>query len=119
MLLEVDDRKTIGDIQEKFNECFPGLGIAFFRKIHHWEQALQGIEQCNATQYIGDIRKVHPPSVLDIKSWNKVWQVEKMFKKNGLNVQLYQLKQQRWLPVSPRNSGLTLQQLTEKDVQKI
>lgn len=32
MLLEIDDSKTIGDLQEKFFLCFPNLKIELFMR---------------------------------------------------------------------------------------
>ena len=90
MLLEIDDTKTVGDLQERFNLCFPQLRIEFYNRPHHWQEESADNLKINPGMLIGSIRKIHAPGVLEIKSWYKTGEVEQNFKDLfGLNVQVF------------------------------
>ena len=38
MILAISDNRTTGELQEKFNECFPWLKIEFYSHPHHWKE---------------------------------------------------------------------------------
>lgn len=98
MILEIDDSKTISDLQEKFNLCYPNLKIEFYKKRHHWEDLSPENEKWDPGTLIGSIRKEHEPGFLEIKSWNKVGEIEKsFFEKFGLNVQIFFKSGKKWI----------------------
>lgn len=98
MILEIDDSKTVGDLQERFTSCFPFLKIEFCRNKHQWEDLCPMEEILPADKLIGSIRKIHAPGILEIKSWNKIGEVEKTFYKNfGLNAQIFFKSGSRWI----------------------
>lgn len=80
MLLEIDDSKTIGDLQEKFFLCFPNLKIEFCRKSHHWEELSDETKFLPPGVKIGSIRSLHHPGILEIRSEHKAGEVEKRFR---------------------------------------
>jgi len=113
MLLEIDDDKTVQDLQERFAECFPGLKIEFYEKPHHWGDGNLIQLLIGPSANIGEIRNLHENGLLDIKSWDKAGEVETNFRKNfGLNVQVYYLKSQHWQQTTEKDD-LTLKQLCE------
>ena len=98
MLLEIDDNKTIDEVQEKFHECFPSLRIAFFGNMHHRDLEKPWERQLDKEQKIGTIRRKHEPLVMDIKSWDNIGEVENRFRKElGLNVQILYSNNTDWI----------------------
>lgn len=113
MLLEIDDNKTISELQEKFNECFPGLFICFFNKPHHWNGESPIQLQIESTAKIGEIRHKHDPGIMNIKSWDKAGKIERDFRKLfGLNVQVFYYRNNR-LVQTTETDDLTLKELSE------
>jgi hypothetical protein len=97
MLLTIYDNATIADLQDKFNECFPGLKIEFFSNPHHWKQASVEEEVIDPKVRIGDVRNKHDHGILEIKSWYQTGRVEQDFKRLfGLNVQIFRRENGKW-----------------------
>ena len=114
MLLEIDDTKTIGDLQERFNLCFPNLKLEFYKRPHHWQQESAADLKINSKVLIASIRKNHNPGVLEIKSWHKTGEVEQYFKNLfGLNVQVFYRENQNWRQ-SVESDNKTLAMLSEQ-----
>lgn len=110
MLLKIDDNKTIEEIQDKFNECFPQLKLEFYNEPHKWNQRSEITDQLRCNCRIGDIRKQHNSGILEIKSWFKTGQVEQdLHDLFGLNVQIFRLYYDTWIQTS-YSDDLTLQQ---------
>jgi hypothetical protein len=77
MFLHIEDNMTIGDVQERFSECFPQLTIAFY-SIPHRSFALSDERyRLPATKKIGSVRRRHNKGALEIKSWYSVAKVER------------------------------------------
>jgi hypothetical protein len=113
MLIEIDDTKTIADIQERFSLCFPYLKLEFYRKPHHWEGSSPARHLIDPAIRVGDIRKAHNPEILEIKSWDKTGEVEQMFKRIlGLHPQIFRLENNEWKQ-SKASDNLTLARQTE------
>jgi len=111
MILRIDDNKSISDLQEKFELCFPGLKIEFYRKPHNWYEATSSKYLHPNESLIGDIRKVHDRGELEIKSWFKTGKVEQDFKEGfGLYVQVFRYKNNKWVQTTLCDN-LTLAQL--------
>ena len=114
MLLEIDDSKTIGDLQDKFYQCFPKLKIEFFLKKHHWEELSPEKEILPPQTLIGSIRNRHDPNLLEIKSWDKTGAVEKSFyEKLNLNVQVFFKSGRNWIQTG-KSDNLTIEALQQK-----
>jgi len=97
MLLTIDDNITISDLQEKFNECFPGLKIEFYSQPHHWKESSIQSEPIDSKKRVGEIRKKHEHGVMEIKSWYQTGRVEQDFKKLfGLNAQIFRNENGKW-----------------------
>ena len=79
-MLEIDDSKTVADIQDKFSRCFPHLKVEFCRKKHHWEALCSNKDLFSPQLPIGLIRKIHNPGIMEIKSWQKIGEVKRKFK---------------------------------------
>lgn len=111
MQLEIDDNKTIGDLQEKFNECFPYLRLEFFSRAHGWHGHSLSQDSLAANITVGSITKKHHQGVLTILSKQKVGEIEKAFKQvYGLFVQVFYQANDCWFETRDTDD-LTLEQL--------
>lgn len=98
MILRIDDHKTVGEVQDKFNECFPYLKIDFFKKSHHVKKPSDEKDLIGAGYKIGDIRKKHTIGNMEIYSWNTVATIEQAFKERyGLHVQILRKENNHWV----------------------
>jgi len=97
MLFEIDDNKTIGDLQERFAECFPRLGLAFYMHAHGWHHTSSANSAVAPETTIGALSKKHSPGILEIHSSDKAGEVEVKLKKQfGLFAQVLCQKNGQW-----------------------
>lgn len=116
MILHIHDNKTISDLQDKFNECFPSLKIEFYDHAHHYKEGSPEAHQISTDRTIGSIRKKHEQGEFVIKSWQTVASVEKEFReKYGLNVQVFRKANDKWIQTSATDP-LTLRQQSDMSV---
>ena len=98
MLLNIHDNLLIDDIQEHFSKCFPNLKIEVYSTPHHSKKGSLEKDIISPRTPIGEIRKNHASGVLEIKSSDKVGDVEKRFKKSfDLNVQIFRKEDDCWI----------------------
>ncbi len=113
MLLHISDSKTVEDLQDRFNDCFPYLKIEFYKEA---DSNLNGCDKSNLVNphtFIGEIRKTAYSGTLDIKSWNKTAKVKLDLKDVfGLTVQIFRMHKNEWIPAS-YSDDLTLKQQSE------
>ena len=65
MIIEINDSKTIGDIQDKFSTFFPFLKIDFYERPHHWHEGSESKTAFPRDKKLGEIRKNHPHGALE------------------------------------------------------
>jgi hypothetical protein len=113
MLLYINDSKTVQDLQDRFNKCFPYLKLGFYK------EADDRFKQCDKSNlikpdtFIADIRGKLRSGILDIKSWDKTSKVKQELKDLfGLNVQIFRMYGNQWIPAT-YSDELTLGQQTE------
>src|SRR5688500_17336282 len=98
MLLKIHDNLLIEDIQEHFSKCFPNLKIEVYSSPHHWKKGSLEKDIISPRTPVGEIRNSHSSGVLEIKSSDKVGDVEKKFKKIfDLNVQIFRKENDCWI----------------------
>jgi len=113
MQLRIYNNETIGDLQDKFNECFPHLKLEFYRKPHSQQHASLEVDRIKGDWKIGEIRKKHNTGVLEIKSWEKAGDVKQHFKDEfGLYVQIFCKENDKWIQ-SEKSDKLTLAEQSE------
>ena len=113
MIIEIDDTKTIDDIQEKFNDFFPFLKMEFYKHPHHWSESSEEKEMFSNNEKIGEIRKNHLHGTLEIHSWQKTGAVEQEFRKKfGINVQVFRHHGDLWVQTAGTDE-LTLAEQNE------
>jgi hypothetical protein len=114
MLLHVNDRSTVSDLQDRFSDCFPLLKIEFFHTLQNWQQNIPYTLYLSSDTVIGTIRKKHNSGVLDIKSWFKTSRVEKDFRERfDLLIQIFRNENDKWILITATDD-LTLKEQTEK-----
>ncbi|MBD0276641.1 MAG: hypothetical protein ICV81_01565 [Flavisolibacter sp.] len=113
MILHIDDRQLIADLQDRFSDCFPFLKIEFYTKSHHWKEGTPDEYLIPASRTIGSIRKIHYAGDMTIKSWYTTGEVEKAFKNTfGLNVQIFRNENGEWVQTSATD-GYSLKQQSD------
>lgn len=113
MLLNIYDNMTVGDLQDKFNECFQHLKIEFYHGRHQWQKASSDRDRIGPDRKIADIRTNHNIGTYDIKSWYKTGRVEQELRDLfGLYVQIFFNKNDEWIQ-SVSADDLTLAHLNE------
>jgi hypothetical protein len=111
MLLEIDDWRSVSDLQYRFNKCFPDLHL------HIYPPQVHGVK--NAQVPLGgnllllDARKIHTPGILELKSWFTKEEVETMLKeKFGIYAEILLAPGGTILPGKPEKN-LSLHQLND------
>lgn len=90
MFLQISDAMTVEEVQDRFNECFPFLRIAFYARPHRLYEGSKKKDQYEGYRKIGNIRGKHTNGVLEIKSWDTTASVEEKLKAGfDLNVQVF------------------------------
>lgn len=113
MILGINDNKSIIDLQEKFNECFPYLKLEFYSDPCTSIKSVAANPILPENVKVGDVRRLHDPGLLDIKSYYKTGRIELDFEELfGLHVQIFRRENNRWVRTS-NAKNLTLQQQTE------
>ena len=90
MFLQIHDQLTLGELQDRFADCFPFLKLEFYAVSHKRFEPTEKEHQLNSRQRVVDVRKIHQNGALEIKSWYTVARVEKDLKEQyGLNAQVF------------------------------
>ena len=113
MLLYISDHKTVEDLQDHFSDCFPYLKIEFYKEAGNDPGGCEKMNRIKPQALIGTIRKKSNSGALDIKSWYKTSKIKQDLKDLfGLNVQIFRLHKNEWIPTS-YSDDLTLKQQSE------
>lgn len=114
MFLHIHDQLTLGELQERFNDCFPYLKLEFYSEAHKRFEASEQHCQLDARKHVGEVRKLHKNGSMEIKSWYTVSKVEQALKDDyGLNAQVFRSnKNGEWVQTTLSDS-LTLQEQSE------
>lgn len=114
MILEIDDSKTIADLQDKFSMCFPTLKLEFCTQKHKWEEICAESKIIHRNVSIRDIRKTHMPGTIEMKSWHKIGNIEKeFFSRFGISVQIAYKSGNRWIQTG-KSDNITIDRLIKK-----
>jgi hypothetical protein len=114
MFLQISDAMTVEEVQDRFNECFPFLKIAFYTKPHHLYEGTDKKYQLEGQRRIGTIRRKHTNGVLEIKSWDTTASVEKQLKEVfDLNAQIFRYDAVGCWIQTTGSDRLTLGQLSQ------
>ena len=110
MFLYISDSKTVEDLQDRFNKCFPYLKLEFYKEADRHSGACKKSDLIQPHTYLGDILPKSYSGILDIKSWDKTSKVKNDLKEIfGLNVQIFRVHNGQWIPTT-YSDELTLRQ---------
>ena len=113
MIMHINDRLTVGELQERFSKCFPSLKIEFYRNAHTFRGNSSLHDLIDPIETIGSIRKTHEHGILELKSWYQTGRVESEFRERfGLNVQIYRKRKGGWVQTISTDN-LTLSEQSE------
>lgn len=113
MFLYISDSKTVEDLQDRFNRCFPYLKIEFYREADNHLKTCSKPNLIKPNTFISDISNKSYSGIIDIKSWDKTSKVKQQLKDTcGLNVQIFRMHGDEWIPTS-YSDDLTLKQQSE------
>ena len=92
MLLVIDDQLTVGEVEDRFTECFPYLQIRFYYNSRKRYAPEDHRFELPESMRLRDVRDKHTNQVMEIKSWYTIASVEKqMREKFGLNAQIFRV----------------------------
>lgn len=104
MILAINDYKTIGDLQEHFNLCFPHFKVEFYMHPQRWNEPADVAEQIDPDRRIGEVSRRHKQDLLEIKSWYQAAKVEHDLRKlYGLNVRIFKFENEHWVQIAPED----------------
>src|SRR3982750_3218500 len=108
MLLEIDDHKTVGDLADRFNKCFPYLRLEFY---HHVHKKHTQDDKIQSNELVGNIRKKLETGILPLKSSFTVGKLAQDLKRQfGLHVRILRRHVNEWIPCT--EDHITLKELS-------
>lgn len=115
MKILISGERTIGEVQEDFQEAYPYLKLVFFTKPH---RAYKGSPAKyliqDRSRKLGAVLKDPAKGVLYVEPEMPTWQVERLFEEEfGLHVQVFRKSGNTWLETSVTDS-LSLEQQNAK-----
>lgn len=97
MHLEIHDQTRLFDIQRVFNDFYPYLQLDFFHGRHGRYEASAAADRIPPNLTMGEVRKTHLSTLLDIQPGNSADQLEKECQvKLGVSVQVLVRKGDSW-----------------------
>ena len=97
MHLEINDNTRLIDIQQTFSNFYPYLSICFYKGHHEIYESSEFTNLIDPYKTIGEIKKTHISTLLEIKPWNKIKDIEKEFQERiGLSVQIFKKEKDSW-----------------------
>ncbi len=97
MIIEIDDYKTIDDLQQKFSECFPLLKLEFYAQPHHWYESSEEKKALSRYSQLDQIRKNHTHGFYEFFSQTRTGSFESELRdKYGLHVQIFRKQFGKW-----------------------
>jgi hypothetical protein len=112
MKIHISDKRKISAVQEEFNRAFPFLRIEFFNVA---PKPGKGVAKKHMIipdhRTVGECRRIHKSSSIDITPRMKVNQLEKIFlAEYGLSVQVFRKSGKVWLETTMTNDWTLAEQ---------
>jgi len=112
MILHIDHKTTIEDIQRKFSTAFPFLKLEFFDKPHKTGEPMHKGHRLDPAFRLLDFAKKPHSGFIIIHPWDKTGFVERYFKeKFGLFPQIFRKEENKWI----ETAGTDVFTLEEQD----
>ena len=98
MIIEMNDKLTIADVQDTFSSIFPFLKIEFFEQPYHWYGESRTKAAYPDTIMLCEIKNQYPHGRLEFPSWYSSSEVEQDFRKKcNLHVKVFRLRGNSWI----------------------
>jgi len=111
MILEIDDSKTTGDLQERFSIHFPLLKLQFCRRKHGWEEVCNGSGIVHQDLPISEVRGKHNSGTIELNVWQKIGKIESEFyERFGLSFQICYKSGKYWIQTG-KSDNMTIDSL--------
>ena len=105
MEIQINDGRTIRDVQKEFNREYPFLKLEFFDTPHSQKAPSPKSRMYPAERTLGQCRKVHQEGALHLSPENTVAQVEgELWEKFGLSAQIFRKSGKLWIETSLTDS---------------
>jgi hypothetical protein len=113
MVILINDRRTIKEIQNEFHSRFPNLKILFFTKKQESGETSEKTGELDPDVSLEDARKRHNKGHVTIYPHQTAAGIEELFEeKFGLHAQILRRAGESWLPTS-NTDELTLAKQNE------
>ena len=111
MHIEINDNTRLRDIQKVFSNYYPFLNLKFYHGVHKPYEKSDEKKGIDAEAKIGEIRKTHISTLLEIKPDYKVKDLERAFQERiGISIQVMMREKGKWV----QSTGLDM--LNIKDI---
>lgn len=105
MEIQINDSRTILDVQKEFSREFPFLKIEFFETPHSEKAPSPKSKMYAHERTLAQCRKIHEEGALHISPENSVAQIEKeLWEKFGLSAQIFRKSGKLWIETSLTDS---------------
>lgn len=97
MHIEINDHTRLSEIAAVFNSYYPFLKITFFHGVHGIYQSSPDDQEIAGNATIGEIKRTHISTLIEIQPWYKVKEVEREFQDRlGISVQIMKKENDHW-----------------------
>jgi hypothetical protein len=105
MKIDLEDRKSLGQIQQEFSALFPYLKIEFFSKPHDAGKGSEKKYMRTANELLRDVAVRINGTTLEVEGEMTVAQLEEVFRTRfGLHVQVFRRSGRLWLETTATDS---------------
>ena len=113
MKIQIEDSKTLEQVQEEFHQAYSHLKIQFFKKPHGVGEGSPKEDLLEPSKTIGEIRTTHNEGTITFDNNTKVAELENAFQENyGISAQVFRKSGAIWLETS-KTDDWTLEKQNE------
>jgi len=97
MHIEINDHTRLSEIASIFNSYYPFLRLAFYQGVHEIYQPSPNYQLIQENKTIGEIKRTHLSTIIEIQPWYKVKEVEREFQDRlGISIQILKKEDEQW-----------------------
>ena len=97
MHIEINDHTQLSEIASVFNSYYPFLKLAFYQGKHEVYQSSPVNQLISENKTIGEIKRTHISTIVEIQPWYKVKEVEREFQDRlGISIQILKKEDEQW-----------------------
>ncbi|NII27809.1 hypothetical protein HB364_22190 [Pseudoflavitalea sp. X16] len=116
MIMRINNKSQVSDVQREFNGLFPFLKLELFKHKHGYQGASPRQEKLPSFLYLGDLARQLPEQI-NIPESMTVQELEKLFEDQlGLHLQVFRKSGNLWLETT-MTDGWTLKQQNDHGME--